>query len=1157
MTTEADPHRRLPIAPLAPLALAVAAGIIADRFAWAQETASWAVLAAAATAASGLLWRRAAGGVALLVAFAALGGGWHHHRWSDLAPDDLARGATEEARPAWVRGVLTEVPTFRPGEADDPDGTTRSVLEVTGIHDDRGWREASGRAQLSVVGDRTDLKAGEPIQAAGVLAAIAGPSNPGELDRRLFYRAEGIRLRMAVGASEGVWADPRGTIRFVLRALGVARAWSYGRLVAELPPDVAPLAAALLLGRRAGVDPEVNDAFLRTGTTHLLAISGLHFQVLAGALWLALRVVGLGRKPALLTLIVAMVGYVLLVGWMPSVVRAGAMIVTVCLGGLRDRCARPANLLAVAALITLWFNPAYLFDVGCQLSFLCVAALFWGVGPALRLVGYEASAADFTYHVVGDAVRGAADPLDALERRLEPGWKTAARGLGAWLLLGVAVSVVVWLVTWPLVALRFHLISPSGILLNVPLIALSSLALMAAGLILALVAVGGVLAFPAGWSCAWLLRWVVGLVRWGAGWGWGHVFVPGPPWPSVLGFYGLLALVAWASARRWVLRRWAWSLLGAWSAVVALATLLPGRPAALEAEVLDVAHGLAVVIRAPDGRTILYDCGRMRDPHVGRQVIAPALWARGVRRIDTVILSHADADHYNGLPDLLDRFAIGELRIPWGFGGQANPGTELLLDAARARGVPVRPLAAGDRWDLGGTATLLALHPPAGWRPGTPDNARSAVLELAEGGRRFLLTGDLEGEGLTELLTRPPRALDAILAPHHGGRSANPPVLYHWADPGVVVVSQRRPPPWTLDALEPLAGRGIPVLRTWQRGAIRLRWTETGLVARGFLDGGPEAGRSRGMSSAPIWPAAIGLVASSRSAWSRGAVAALGFALGLILCLVLAVVEWGAWTLVLPRRPPMSVATDDPPWEPIEVRAGDGVLLRGSWRPAAEAGGRTALLHHGFGEAGAALRPRAEALARLGWSVAVPDARGFGRSDGDRSSFGGREADDLRAWIDALAGRDGPDLFLVAWGRSMGAAVVLRAAAGDPRIRALILEAPYPDLVVTVGAWLARLHLPRALAGPLVLRAGTLAGVSLARPRPIDLAPSVRVPTLILHGTDDPIIPPAEAARLAAAFPQPAEVVEVAGARHGDVFDVGGPEVMERIAAFLAEVRTL
>ena len=142
----------------------------------------------------------------------------------------------------------------------------------------------------------------------------------------------------------------------------------------------APLAAALLLGRREGVDPDVNDAFARTGTTHLLAISGLHMQVLALALGGLLRLLGLGRRTTFVAVGAATVAYALLVGLMPSVVRSAAMTVTYCVAGLVDRRSRPANTLAAAAIVTLGLNPAHLFDVGCQLSFLAVAAIVWGVG---------------------------------------------------------------------------------------------------------------------------------------------------------------------------------------------------------------------------------------------------------------------------------------------------------------------------------------------------------------------------------------------------------------------------------------------------------------------------------------------------------------------------------------------------------------------------------------------------------------------------------------------------------------------------------------------------------------------------------------------------------------------------------------------------------
>jgi pimeloyl-ACP methyl ester carboxylesterase len=136
----------------------------------------------------------------------------------------------------------------------------------------------------------------------------------------------------------------------------------------------------------------------------------------------------------------------------------------------------------------------------------------------------------------------------------------------------------------------------------------------------------------------------------------------------------------------------------------------------------------------------------------------------------------------------------------------------------------------------------------------------------------------------------------------------------------------------------------------------------------------------------------------------------------------------------------------------------------------------------------------------------------------------------------------------------MGAAVALRAAVDDPRIVALLLEAPYPDLEWAVARWLARYRLPSGLASLLVRRAAALAGVSLSRPRPIDLAPGVHVPVLILHGASDPIVPVSEARRLAAAFPRPAQLIEIPGARHVDVLQTGGPELLERIAVFLDDV---
>jgi alpha-beta hydrolase superfamily lysophospholipase len=297
-----------------------------------------------------------------------------------------------------------------------------------------------------------------------------------------------------------------------------------------------------------------------------------------------------------------------------------------------------------------------------------------------------------------------------------------------------------------------------------------------------------------------------------------------------------------------------------------------------------------------------------------------------------------------------------------------------------------------------------------------------------------------------------------------------------------------------------------------------------------------------------------------------------GFLLGALIFGLLAVIEYSAWVLVAPPRPRNAGDACDPPTtadlesttrpEPILTIAGDGVRLAGLWHPATgPTTARTVLLLHGFAEASAALQAlRVATLNRAGWNVAALDLRAYGKSEGLFASFGGREADDVAAWLDALARRFSPGqpLFPVLWGRSMGAAIAVRAAASDRRVRALILESPMVDLDEAMAVWFRRRRapMPRLLARLATRRAGKLAGVSLTRPRPIDVAPRVRCPVLIVHGSDDTLIPGSEVKRLTTAFPVPPRFIEVPGAGHADVITVGGDTLLEQITRFLREELT-
>src|SRR5262249_14769781 len=149
-------------------------------------------------------------------------------------------------------------------------------------------------------------------------------------------------------------------------------------------------------------------------------------------------------------------------------------------------------------------------------------------------------------------------------------------------------------------------------------------------------------------------------------------------------------------------RRWRWAVL---AGLVWLCVGLVGadwKSASTPADefrctFLAVGHGGCTVMETPDGRVLLYDAGALGGPDVTRRQIAPYLWNRGIRRIDEIFLSHADLDHFNGLPALLDRFAVGQVTCTPTFSEKATPGVQFTVETLKRRGIPVRIVRAGDR----------------------------------------------------------------------------------------------------------------------------------------------------------------------------------------------------------------------------------------------------------------------------------------------------------------------------------------------------------------------------------------------------------------------------------------------------------------------------
>jgi competence protein ComEC len=266
-----------------------------------------------------------------------------------------------------------------------------------------------------------------------------------------------------------------------------------------------------------------------------------------------------------------------------------------------------------------------------------------------------------------------------------------------------------------------------------------------------------------------------------------HFWIAGPSdwWLAVL--YGSLA-VALVFPRIRPPRRWCAAILVSWIAVGFLVSLAHCNSSILQCTFVSVGHGSATVVELPSGQTLLCDAGQMGAPHRAAKSIAGYLWSRGITHLDAVVLSHADVDHYNALPDLLKKFSVGVVYVsPLMFQDQ-TPTLRALKAGLDDHKTPVRELRAGQRFSGGENCRIEVLHPPERGIVGS-HNANSLVLSIDYRGRRILLPGDLETPGIDDLLAEEGQPCTVLLAPHHGSRQSNSPELAAWCRPKWIVLS--------------------------------------------------------------------------------------------------------------------------------------------------------------------------------------------------------------------------------------------------------------------------------------------------------------------------------------------------------------------------------
>ena len=636
---------------------------------------------------------------------------------------------------------------YAPGPPEvDGAAKTAGATEISGPPGAGDPPQIESAAQIESVTEIGAVPLGSRVRAALVMQAAPGLRNPGGRDARraLARRGIGARARLKHPRLFAVVAPPRCP---PCAALAARRQAAAQRLEAE--GRGGALLAALSLGARSGLPQPLQDAAGRTGLAHLLAVSGLHLALVAGAAFAPARLVlafapGVRRDARRLALLAALAAG-LVYGWLAGFgVPMRRALVFLAAWGAASAARRPiGNLsrLAWGACAVLVWDPAALFSPGAQLSFAAAAGLMLGRGPASSTADAESA----PHGAAEGAPRGMAWLRGWAALALDVWPRGRAGPAGAMLLRTSAGAVAA---TAPLAAHHFGGASPIGWLANLLAVPLTALVLLP----LALCAAALALLAPNSAAAAWLLPAAaqVGELAAAAMQSWArHAPAASAAAPAPWLFFAA-ALLALPTLRA---RRTLWRLFGALAIclAVALGPSAPLHPPPPRVVFLDVGHGDAVLVQGRRA-AVLVDAGAAwpHGPDYGAFSVLPALRALGVRRLDLAVLSHGDLDHRGGLPSVLRGVPTALLWLPPG--GRGDPALAELRAAARAHGTQIAERGLGAPPQQVGDLLLRPLWPPRG--VAAPVNERSLVLEvsLTSGGRRLLLTGDIGARSERTLL---------------------------------------------------------------------------------------------------------------------------------------------------------------------------------------------------------------------------------------------------------------------------------------------------------------------------------------------------------------------------------------------------------------------
>lgn len=708
-----------------------------------------------------------------------------------------------------LEGLIISPPQFELNK-------TRFFIEAKKIHSREGTRIVNGKAKITIYESYVNLKYKDRVLVKKIrLHPPIGFQNFNTFNYQSYMQRQGIYVIGGVSKGSRVEILERNE-KGIINTLFTIKNKILKNIDSSLPFPTNRIIKAIVWGNRGLLDRDIIEVFNNSGIAHLLAISGLHIGFIAfTSFFLIYKLIfyiqyflipkGItyldSKKIAALITIFPIFIYAIMVGNRIPTLRAGIMIYTYLLAIILDRHRDLYNILALAVIILLVWNPLSFYNIGFQLSFIAVLGIIFCIS-------------NFLYNNYNNT---------EIKKERFNFYSLIKKRIFQYLIVSLAASLSVL----PIISLYFNkliFVSPISNFIILPFASfLIPFALFSSLL--------GLIYTPIIGLTSWIINifssTIFYIAKFFSSLPFSYIFVSKPSLLILLLYY--TALFTIFTYKKIKLKKVLIASLLLLIIVFFSSSLISSSNNPLMVTFLDVGQGESTFIRTPLHQSILIDGGGAYNNgfKIGEKVVLPFLLNHGVRKIDLMIATHPHPDHMKGLVDIVNTLKVKEI-----FLNKDNPNYSFyreLSDVVLKKEIKVKRISSPFHYNIG-EVDIIFFHPSDKFNninsKVRDENNRSLAFKLIYRNFSILFTGDIENKAEEYILANNyPLKANILKIPHHGSRTSSTREFLKEVDPDIAVISVGRYN-WfrlpSIDVIERLKERDIEIYRTDKHGSIRV-----------------------------------------------------------------------------------------------------------------------------------------------------------------------------------------------------------------------------------------------------------------------------------------------------------------------------------------------